>query len=259
MANEADLTTIQNAKGWTDLADKAISGITKANPAVVTCSNHNFKTGRQVVLSGVAGMTRVNGLTFVVTVVDANHFSIGVDSSGYGTYVSGGLVGVDDVTLARLITAVSGWITREVGRPLLSQSFTDTYNGKGSNRQSLRNTPVSEVDSVTVDGVSIPAAASSTASGFLFDDQMIYLNGYRFSRGFQNVQVAYTGGLLDGDPLLSLAEQACIRLVALAYNERTRTGQSSKTLSGESVNFDLKELPSDVARMIQALKKVVPV
>ena len=35
-------------------------------------------------------MTQVNGLVFTVTVVDANNFTIGVDTTGYSTYTSGG-------------------------------------------------------------------------------------------------------------------------------------------------------------------------
>ena len=35
-------------------------------------------------------MTQLNGLLFAVTVVDANNFTIGVDTTGYSTYTSGG-------------------------------------------------------------------------------------------------------------------------------------------------------------------------
>ena len=35
-------------------------------------------------------MTQVNGLVFTVSVVDANNFTIGIDTTGYSTYTSGG-------------------------------------------------------------------------------------------------------------------------------------------------------------------------
>lgn len=67
-----------------------ISAITKANPGAVTATAHGFASGDRVVISGVAGMTQVNGVVYTITVSDADTFTIGVDSSGFGTYTSGG-------------------------------------------------------------------------------------------------------------------------------------------------------------------------
>jgi hypothetical protein len=72
---------------WTT---KAITGITQANPAVVTSTGHGLVTGDVIKITGAVGMTEVNDQTFTVTAVDANTFSIGVDSTGYGAYTSGG-------------------------------------------------------------------------------------------------------------------------------------------------------------------------
>ncbi len=70
----------------------AITGITQANPAVVTSSAHGLADGDIVTISGVAGMTEVNGLRFVADVVDANSYRLtGINSSGYTAYSSGGL------------------------------------------------------------------------------------------------------------------------------------------------------------------------
>ena len=68
-----------------------ISGATKANPCVITATGHGFKTGISVTISGVGGMTQLNGNTYVITVIDANSFSLnGINSTAYGTYTSGG-------------------------------------------------------------------------------------------------------------------------------------------------------------------------
>lgn len=69
---------------------KSISGITKANPGVVTATAHGFTTGDTVIIKSVVGMTQVNDKVFTVTVIDADNFSIGVDSSGYTSYSSAG-------------------------------------------------------------------------------------------------------------------------------------------------------------------------
>lgn len=67
-----------------------ITGITKANPGVVTSANHGLTTGDKVRLMLVQGMTQVNKQDYTVTVIDANTFSIGVNTSSFGTYTGGG-------------------------------------------------------------------------------------------------------------------------------------------------------------------------
>ena len=72
----------------------AISSITQANPAVVTTStDHGLVTGDEIRITGVFGMTEVNDREFVITVVDADEFSLnGEDSTGHTAYVFGGFV-----------------------------------------------------------------------------------------------------------------------------------------------------------------------
>jgi len=77
--------------------DKTISGITKANPAVVTATSHGYSNGDEVVITAVAGMTEVNGKRFLVADKTTNTFELqdkdGVDinSSAFTTYTSGGV------------------------------------------------------------------------------------------------------------------------------------------------------------------------
>lgn len=254
----SDLTTLSNTKAWLGLTDKPITGITKANPAVVACAKHNIPTGRQIVISSVVGMTQVNGGTFVATSLGQDSFSIGVDSTLYTAYVSGGFVGVDDGILSRLISAVSAWVQNECGRALVQASFTEEYRGRGGRRLLLRQYPVTAVSSLLVDGVAIPLASTVTGSGYRFDELGIKLNEYEFYRG-SVIQVSYTGGLVAGDPDLDLAEQATIQLVSLKYKERDRIGQVSKSLAGETVTFDRRKIPADVDDMLDNLRRRIPV
>lgn len=70
-----------------------VTNITQANPGVVTTSlNHGLTTGAFETMSGIVGMTALNGVPFTATVIDATHFSIGIDTRGYPAYVSGGIV-----------------------------------------------------------------------------------------------------------------------------------------------------------------------
>lgn len=79
------------------LDKKTISGITAANPAVVTTSGaHGYSTGDEVIIEGVAGMTEINGGVFSITVLTSTTFSLqtlagsNFDSSGFTAYSSGG-------------------------------------------------------------------------------------------------------------------------------------------------------------------------
>ena len=77
--------------------DKTISAITKANPAVVTATGHGYSNGDEVVISGVVGMTEVNGKRFLVANKATNTFELtdkdgtNINSSSFTTYTSGGV------------------------------------------------------------------------------------------------------------------------------------------------------------------------
>jgi hypothetical protein len=73
-----------------------ITGITQANPGVVTYSGSDtYANGDPVFISGVVGMTQVNGRRFTVANVNtgANTFELSsIDTSAYTAYSSGGTV-----------------------------------------------------------------------------------------------------------------------------------------------------------------------
>lgn len=69
-----------------------ITGITQANPAVVTAVAHGLVNGDGVLISDVGGMTQINNKVLIVSNVTTNTFQLsGYDtSSGHSTYTSGG-------------------------------------------------------------------------------------------------------------------------------------------------------------------------
>lgn len=80
---------------------KVVTGITKANPAVVTSAAHALVAGQVIRFADVVGMTEINGLRAKVAApVNANDFTLdeldgdNLDTSGagYSAYVSGGTV-----------------------------------------------------------------------------------------------------------------------------------------------------------------------
>ncbi len=85
-------TTVITDLGNGNLAQTgAITGITQANPAKITSISHGLITGNSVLIENVKGMTELNGNIYVITMFDANHFTLnGVDSTLFNAYTSGG-------------------------------------------------------------------------------------------------------------------------------------------------------------------------
>ena len=90
-------TYANTARGGTKGATN-ITGATKTNPVVVTSPNHGLYEGERVTISGVKGMTQLNGVTYVATGVTQNTFQLktnavypsNVNGTSYGAYTSGG-------------------------------------------------------------------------------------------------------------------------------------------------------------------------
>jgi hypothetical protein len=81
----------------------SISAATSANPIVFTATAHGFSSGDSVTLAALPGDfgTNLNGTARVITVTNADHFSIPVDGTAYTAYTSGG-------TATRNTTPASG-------------------------------------------------------------------------------------------------------------------------------------------------------
>ena len=81
---------------WRGLPVVNITGITNANPATVTAPAHGFSNGMTVQIVGVQGMTDVNqDATEAYTVADVTTDAfqlVGIDSTAWGVYTSGGTV-----------------------------------------------------------------------------------------------------------------------------------------------------------------------
>lgn len=82
--------TVKNSGGS---VGAAITGITQANPAVVTSVAHPYSNGDSVYIANVVGMIEVNGAFYTVANAAANTFELsGINSTGFGAYVSGGII-----------------------------------------------------------------------------------------------------------------------------------------------------------------------
>ena len=69
---------------------QTVTSATQANPCVITTATHGLTTGDTVELSFSVNMTELDGQTVTVTVISPTTFSIGVDSTSYSAYSTGG-------------------------------------------------------------------------------------------------------------------------------------------------------------------------
>lgn len=117
----------------------SITGATKANPCVITSASHGLFTGQQIMISNVVGMTQLNtGQTYRITKIDANSFSIDINSTNFSTYTSGGtwtlvLAGMSVQIYLNSSPAISGNLL--VGNKQVSNYGTMPFYGPASDYQ----------------------------------------------------------------------------------------------------------------------------
>ena len=161
----------------------------------------------------------------------------------------------DDALIARLITSVSTLMQSWLGCKIISASYAVIKDGTGGTSLFLRNTPVTAVASLSINGVAVPASTGPGVLGYRFAETQVIVDGYRFTRGNANIAITYTAGYAVVPPDL---EQAAIEIVALRYRERDRIGHTSKTLAGETVAFFIGDMPASAKTTLQQYKLVLP-
>jgi len=108
----------------------SLSGVTQANPGVFTTSAaHNLSVGQLITITGVVGMTQLNGNTYVVNTTPlSTTFTVtfqgsALNTSAYTAYSSGGTVtptgtGVaEEISIAGALTLTGGVLTGTGGSP----------------------------------------------------------------------------------------------------------------------------------------------
>ena len=187
--------------------DKTITGITQANPAVVTSSSHGYSNGDEVLISSVSGMTEVNGKRFLVAGVTTNTFQLtdkdgtNINSTSYTAYSSAGVANkvyeiatpyttaqLFDVKFAQsadvmYITHPSHEVEKLSRTGHTSWTLTDVDFTKGP-MQDANITDTTLNPGATAIGTGVSLAASAVAginsgSGFLSTDvgRFVYLHG----------------------------------------------------------------------------------
>jgi len=166
-----------------------------------------------------------------------------------------GTVPAGDVAAVNgLITAVSGWIRSVTNRDFSLTSYTRRFDGQNSQRLVLPQYPIVSVESVAVGRQAITAQAAPEQPGYFFDEDSIILDSYRFDRGFGNVSIAWTAGYSQIPADLA---QAANELVGLRMKQKENQGWTSKSLAGETVSLDVRDMPSSVRTTLKQYSRTI--
>ncbi len=108
-----------------------------------------------------------------------------------------------DAVLNALITAYSARVAKYCGREFNSSTYQELRNGNGQYRMLTRQWPVTAISALIVDTGTVPATTGPLNAGFRAvdasepgDGRLLVANGYRFNKGYSNVQINYTAGYL---------------------------------------------------------------
>ncbi|WP_439398700.1 hypothetical protein ACRQ5Q_15115 [Bradyrhizobium sp. PMVTL-01] len=174
----------------------------------------------------------------------------------------------DDGKVARMVAAVSAIIQQFLSYQVAQATYTKTFNGSGSHTLFVPDLPLVSVSSVLVNGVSVPQGrigGGSQSVGFYNDADAIRLIGYRFMRGFQNIQTTYIAGYATVPEDI---EQACLDWLKILFGSssmpfgnnvvRVQAGDTSFDFGGSGTVTDTKKIsmPQSIYFVLQPYQRV---
>jgi len=141
-----------------------ITGITQANPAVMTIASHGYTNGDRILVTGVTDMTEVNNREFVVANATLNTFELsGINSTGFDSYNSTlGITGVSGAfTVGETITGGTSGATAvyvsDDGTTMNLTSVSETFQSG----ETITGGTSGETATTTGADVSVGAGASA--------------------------------------------------------------------------------------------------
>ena len=149
----------------TSTKSASISGVTQANPGVVSATAHTFKEGQQVTISSVSGMTELNGNVYTVRNPATDSFELydidgltKIDTSGFTSYSSGGsathgVVVLNNVigtfSAGETITGATSSVTAVIQRNAVGFNGVQTFNFNQVKQIGMSGSPTYTADTST--------------------------------------------------------------------------------------------------------------
>lgn len=162
-----------------------------------------------------------------------------------------------DALLGNLITAISMMVQSFCDDAFLQQTYDWILSGWDSHILPLPYGPVQAINSLTIDGISIPAISVSPNAfapyGYVLnpEGQSLRLSGCRFSRGVGNIEVNYTAGYASQAALPMDLQFAVWKLVGLKFKEIGHIDKTSENAKGVTTVAYLRAwAPDDVILLL---------
>ncbi len=169
-----------------------------------------------------------------------------------------------DAILGDMINEVSVRINNYVGHTLLSASYTEYYDGDGTQELILRNFPVTALASVNDDpqrAFTVNTAKNVSADVMLDGGSGIvrlWANGGVFLRARGNVKVVYTAGYSLATMPYDI-QQAARKMVAFLYRSgyaQPKIGVQTETVGDRTTTYFNEEILKDVGGMLKPYRSI---
>lgn len=172
-----------------------------------------------------------------------------------------------DAFLENLINRSYKVLEKYIGRQIKSRSYTEHYDGDGTDTLLVEQWPIISVTSLHDDidrkfeSDSLIAAADYVIYGDNLGDYKIRLLGqgsFRFGYGpvftdaVQNIKIVYTAGYAT---IPADIETASIIHVSHMFNKSAAEGHLSMSLGGLAKTYDPKAIPEEVKFMLEPYRK----
>jgi hypothetical protein len=189
-------------------SNKTITGITQADPGVVSITSHGYSNGDTIVISGVVGMTEVNGKRFKVANVNTNDFElqdidgVDIDTTSFTAYTSGGIAN-------KVFELVTTYLTADLFEIKYAQSADvmylchPDYSVKKLSRTGHTSWSITEVDFTdgpylddNITATTLGTSAHTVGSGVTLTASAI--TGINSNTGFQSTDIGRLVSFRDG-------------------------------------------------------------
>lgn len=198
--------------------------------------------------------------------------------------LAGGMAATDDAVIQMAITWASRIFVTETGQTLgagtagnvfnSQLSFTEVYDGNGSDTLYLRNRPVASVQSLAIENLTIPLSTGWGSAGYFIDTAGSSLglrNGtwpgttsptgsplagsFYFWRGRGNIFITYTAGYASTPTDI---QQAVVQMASILYKRRNWLDEKSRSMAGGggTTSYQAWPWPPEVGRVMLNYKRM---
>lgn len=174
-----------------------------------------------------------------------------------------------DSQIAFLITGFSQWVLNRSGVDSFNtvQHYVEIYDGNGAPRMFVLNTPIVSVNSIIMDGTTLPQSSGLTTSGWFIEQSKksiaIRTGGtmtpqyrgflpYTFNPGIGNVQIDYTAGYTRVPFDL---QEAAMKAVGINFSRKDWKDLASKSMGAQGATgttvYQKWILPPEIMQVLE--------